>query len=158
MLVPTVQYETYIYCVVPHCFCTVLYFIVSILYCTSLYLYWGSISCRCTSIVHWTVPCTLYTLPQSICTLEPGGAMSCPLFLYFTRIWTLYLNSTLPHYIPAMQYTVLSVLCLTLSVLYMYVHVLYCTICTLVLYRRGEFSIDENEEPKEDAGVDPAGK
>ena len=57
-----------------------------------------------------------------------------------------------------MQYTVLSVLCLTLSVLYMYVHVLYCTIFTLVLYRRGEFSIDENEEPKEDAGVDPAGK
>jgi hypothetical protein len=26
------------------------------------------------------------------------------------------------------------------------------------LFRRGEFSIDENEEPKEDAGVDLAGK
>ena len=145
MLVPTVQYETYIYCVVPHCFCTVLYFIVSILYCTSLYLYWGSISCRCTSIVHWTVPCTLYSVHPTSEYLYSGARWSdelptVSLFYkdmntvpkqYFTSLYPSYAvyctQCTVPHFICTVQ------VCSCPVLYYMYT----CTVqAGRVLYRR----------------------
>ena len=137
MLVPTVQYETYLYCVVPHCFCTVLYFTVSILYCTSLYLYWGIH--KLSMYKYCTLDSTLYPVHPTSEYLYSGARWSdelptVSLFYkdmntvpkqYFTSLYPSYAvyctQCTVPHFICTVQCT-----CMFMSCTVLYVH-LYCT-------------------------------